>query len=142
MDTRKIKLVDYENVGDFKIQLLRKLNLFDSNKNCESEFYERIQNYLNRNSQLIIEISISKTELSNKIYTKILRKLTAQEIPKNYPLNASNMETQAYFREISGQEFNLLKLKAENDSILEVNSFMTEFKKINNFSNLKISIKQ
>ncbi|MEA9415285.1 hypothetical protein [Flavobacterium sp. PL02] len=62
MDTRKIKLVDYENVGDFKIQLLRKLNLFDSNKNCESEFYERIQNYLNRNSQLIIEISISKTE--------------------------------------------------------------------------------
>ncbi|MEA9415286.1 hypothetical protein [Flavobacterium sp. PL02] len=52
------------------------------------------------------------------------------------------MKTQAYFREISGEEFNLLKLKAENDSILEVNSFMTEFEKINDFSNLKISIKQ
>ncbi|WP_143067806.1 hypothetical protein [Olleya namhaensis] len=139
---RNLKLKSYQNIRDFKIELLEKLKLYNRKKDCTNEFYEILENYLNRNRGTKFEIAINKTKLSEKIYTRNLRELTKQDIPKNYPHNASNMEKQAYYNQISGEKYALCEKQAKTQTEKEFNDFIKELDKINGFENFEIVLEK
>lgn len=102
MNIRKLKIQPDENFDNFRISLLKALNLFDYNKNCLLDFEDRIDNYFKRNKTLQVQIEIDVTKLSDKIYDNKFWNLKdyKQEMPENYPINGSNMETQNYVNTI------------------------------------------
>lgn len=48
MNIRKLKIQPDENFDNFRISLLKALNLFDYNKNCLLDFEDRIDNYFKK----------------------------------------------------------------------------------------------
>src|SRR5690606_37797919 len=99
---KKLKIQPQKNIDDFKIQILKSLNLYDCKKNCLLDYDERIESFFKRNKNLKFEIEIDKTKLFKIIYDLKWGELKEykQEIPKDYPFGASNMETQCYYSPI------------------------------------------
>jgi len=141
-NTRNIKLKGYRNISDFKIGLIQKLKLYNPKRDSEIEFYKMLEGYLERNRGTEFEMVISKSELYKKLYSTILGELTKQEIPKNYPRNASNMETQAFYTPISEERRKLSEEQAKNKADKDMEIFLNELNKINGFENFNIVVQE
>jgi len=143
MNIRKLKIQPDENFDNFRISLLKALNLFDYNKNCLLDFEDRIDNYFKRNKTLQVEIEIDVTKLSDKIYDNKFWNLKdyKQEMPENYPINGSNMETQNYVNTIIvDDKFRENQEKIKKETELLVDSILAELKKLNTKENIEIKL--
>ena len=143
MNIRKLKIQPDENFDNFRISLLKALNLFDYNKNCLLDFEDRIDNYFKRNKTLQVQIEIDVTKLSDKIYEKKFWNLKdyKQEMPENYPINGSNMETQNYVNTIIvDDKFRENQEKIKKETELLVDSILAELKKLNTKENIEIKL--
>lgn len=143
MNIRKLKIQPDENFDNFRISLLKALNLFDYNKNCLLDFEDRIDNYFKRNKKLQVEIEIDVTKLSDKIYDNKFWNLKdyKQEMPENYPINGSNMETQNYVNTIIvDDKFRENQEKIKKETELLVDSILAELKKLNTKENIEIKL--
>ena len=106
------------------------------------EFYSILEGYLKRNKGTKFEMVISESELYKKLYSTILGELTKQEIPKNYPRNASNMETQEFYTPISEESRKLSKEQAKSQADKDMKVFLNELDKINGFENFIIVVQE
>jgi peptidoglycan/LPS O-acetylase OafA/YrhL len=143
MNIRKLKIQPDENLDNFKITLLKSLHLLDANKNCLLDFEDRIDNYFKRNKTLQVEIEIDVTKLSDKIYDNQFWNLKdyKQEIPENYPIYGSNMETQNYVNPIIvDDKFRENQEKIKKETELLVDSILAELKKLNTKENIEIKL--
>ncbi|APU10200.1 hypothetical protein A5M85_07855 [Cellulophaga lytica] len=145
MDIKKLKIKANNGIDEFKLDILKSLNLFDSKKNCLLNFDNRISNYFNRHKNLIIKIVIEKKELSDTLFEKKFYNLERykREFPKGYPFGASNMETQAYYDPIiCDEQYYQDKKRIENKTILELNDLMLNFEELNSKYNFEIEMKE
>ena len=145
MDIKKLKIKANNGIDDFKLDILKSLNLFDSKKNCLLDFDNRINNYFNRHKKLTIKIVIMKKELFDTMFEKKFYNLKRykREIPKGYPFGASNMETQAYYDPIiCDEQYHQDKKRIENETISDLNDLMSNFEELNTKYNFEITVQE
>ncbi|CAM3484231.1 hypothetical protein [Flavobacterium chungbukense] len=141
MSIRKLKIQPFENLDSFKIDMLQLLKIYEYNKNCLLDFETRLDNYLNRNKDTEIEIKIDLEKFYKSIYDKKFRTFERykREIPENYPMGGSNMETQAYYDPIvcDDQYYKDVE-KTEKDAQSELSSMLLEIEYLNSKKGISI----
>jgi hypothetical protein len=145
MNTKKLQLQPRESLDDFRIRLLRILKIHDDKKDCLIDFENRIDNYFNRNKELKIEIEIDIPKLFKTIYDQKFWSLKRykQEIPENYPMGGSNMETQAYYNPIvCDEKYYEDAEKTKIETQLEVDAILIELEILNKRENIEIKLKE
>ena len=145
LNKKKLKIKADSGIDEFKIDILKSLNLFDSKKNCLLDFDDRITSYFNRHKNLTIKILIDKEKLSETLFENRFYSLKRykREIPKNYPFGASNMETQAYYDPIiCDEKYYEDKKRIENEIIQELITLSSNFKELNAKFNFDIQMKE
>ncbi|WP_417444723.1 hypothetical protein [Joostella sp.] len=145
MDIKKLKIKANNGIDDFKLDILKSLNLFDNKKDCLLDFDNRIRNYFNRHKNLTIKIVITKKELFETIFKKKFYNIKRykREIPKGYPFGASNMEAQAYYDPIiCDEQYYQDKNRIENETISELNDLMSHFEELNTKYNFEIKVQE
>ena len=141
MNIRKFKIQPNENLDNFKICLLQTLKIYDYNKNCVLDFESRLDAYLKRNVDSEIEIKIDLEKFYKSICDKKFRTLEKykREIPENYPLGASNMETQAFYDPIFCDEKYYEDLeKTEKEAQTALNVMLLELEYLNQKEKISI----